>query len=60
MWPFLETGRCQKTFEVKSELGSGGCGTVLKVQHKLDHRVYALKKVPLHTMFELNCETHIL
>ena len=55
VWPFLETGRCHKTFEIKRELGSGGCGTVLEVRHKLDNRVYALKKVPLHTRFEINC-----
>jgi serine/threonine protein kinase len=42
------------------ELGEGGCGTVSQVRHKLDNRIYALKKVPLHTEFDPNCERPIL
>jgi serine/threonine protein kinase len=51
VWPFLESGRTQKTFENIRELGSGGCGTVSLIKHKLDKRLYALKKVKLHTEF---------
>jgi serine/threonine protein kinase len=50
-WSFLETGRSQKTFETLDELGTGGCGTVSKVRHKLDSRIYALKKVNFHIKF---------
>lgn len=60
VWSFLESGRCQKTFETMRELGEGGCGTVSQVRHKLDNRIYALKKVPLHTEFDPNCEKPIL
>jgi hypothetical protein len=48
VWPFLETGRTLKTFETICELGKGGGGTVCKAKHKLDGRIYALKKVKLH------------
>lgn len=48
VWPFLETGKTQKTFETISELGKGGGGTVCKAKHKLDGRIYALKKVKVH------------
>lgn len=30
------------------------------MRHKLDDRVYALKKVPLHTKFDPNCQEQIL
>jgi serine/threonine protein kinase len=56
VWPFLESGRTQRTFETIKELGSGGCGSVSKVRHKLDNRIYALKKVSLHVMFNPDCE----
>jgi hypothetical protein len=48
VWPFLETGRTQKTFDTICELGKGGGGTVCKAKHKLDGRIYALKKVKVH------------
>jgi len=50
-WPFLESGRSQKTFDTIRELGSGGCGTVYLIKHKLDKRHYALKKIKLHTLY---------
>ena len=56
----METGRCQKTFDTLKELGSGGCGTVYQVKHKLDSRVYALKKVKLHTKFDASMGQEIL
>lgn len=37
-------------------LGEGGCGQVCQVRHKLDNRVYALKKVRLHVKFDPDCE----
>lgn len=52
MWPFLETGRTLKTFDKIAELGKGGCGTVFKVQHKLDGRIYALKTIKMHIEFD--------
>ena len=60
VWPFLESGRTQKTFESIKELGSGGCGTVSLIKHKLDKRLYALKKVKLHTEFDLKSEENPL
>jgi serine/threonine protein kinase len=48
VWPFLETGRYLKTFDKLVELGQGGYGTVSKVQHKLDGRIYALKIIRMH------------
>jgi hypothetical protein len=30
------------------------------VKHKLDDRIYALKKVKLHALFDPNCEKPIL
>ena len=56
----METGRSQKTFETISELGAGGYGTVSKVRHKLDSRVYALKKVNLHIKFAAEEQKSIL
>jgi serine/threonine protein kinase len=29
-------------------LGEGGFGKVYKVQHVLDQRMYAIKKIPIH------------
>jgi len=52
VWPFLETGRTLNTFDKIAELGQGGCGTVFKVQHKLDGRIYALKKIKMHVEFD--------
>ena len=52
MWPFLESGRTVKTFDTIKELGSGGCGTVFLIKHKLDKRLYALKKIKVHTAYD--------
>ena len=45
VWPFLETGRCLKTFDTLEHLGEGGCGSVNKVKHKVDGVAYALKTI---------------
>ena len=60
MWSFLETGRTEKTFETIEVLGEGGCGIVSKVRHKLDNRIYALKKVRMHVKFDPNTHCPIL
>lgn len=60
VWPFLESGRAQKQFETLKVLGQGACGTVSQVRHKLDNRIYALKKIPLHTEFDPDCQEPIL
>ena len=52
VWPFIESGRCLKTFDTVQKLGEGANGAVYKVKHKLDDRVYALKKVKLHLEFK--------
>ena len=59
VWPFLETGRYVKTFDKIAELGAGGFGTVSKVRHKLDGRVYALKTIKMHIQFDPHCEKPI-
>jgi serine/threonine protein kinase len=45
VWPFIESGRFDKTFDVVSKLGEGAYGCVYHVKHKLDSNNYALKKI---------------
>jgi serine/threonine protein kinase len=48
VWPFIESGRFEKTFDVVSKLGEGAYGSVYHVKHKLDGNSYALKKITIH------------
>lgn len=45
VWPFIESGRFDKTFDVVQKLGEGAYGCVYHVKHKLDSNNYALKKI---------------
>lgn len=51
VWPFIESGRFEKTFDVVSKLGEGAYGCVYHVKHKLDGNSYALKKIKIHMEF---------
>ena len=51
VWPFIESGRFDKTFDVVSKLGEGAYGCVYHVKHKLDSNNYALKKIQIHMEF---------
>lgn len=48
VWPFIESERFEKTFDVVSKLGEGAYGCVFHVKHKLDANSYALKKIKIH------------
>jgi serine/threonine protein kinase len=48
VWPFIESGRFEKTFDVVSKLGEGAYGCVYHVKHRLDGNSYALKKIKIH------------
>lgn len=51
-WPFIETGRLQKTFILDKKLGEGAFGQVYMVRHKLDGQIYALKQISIHLDME--------
>jgi serine/threonine protein kinase len=39
--------RCTSDFEVEKMLGSGSYGEVMRVRNKIDHQVYAIKRVAI-------------
>ena len=45
---YLEQNRYNRLFKEIQMLGEGGFGKVYKVQHVLDQRMYAIKKIPIH------------
>lgn len=45
---YLEQNRYNRLFVEKEMLGEGGFGQVFKVQHVLDQRMYAIKKIQIH------------
>mmetsp|Transcript_22896 Transcript_22896/g.35217 ORF Transcript_22896/g.35217 Transcript_22896/m.35217 type:complete len:80 (+) Transcript_22896:3040-3279(+) len=45
---YLEQDRYRRTFKEIEVIGEGGFGKVYKVQHNLDSRVYAIKKIQIH------------
>lgn len=45
--PLLDSTRYTRDFDEFGVLGKGGYGTVFHVNHKLDGRPYAVKKIPL-------------
>jgi translation initiation factor 2-alpha kinase 3 len=51
VWPYIETGRRAKTFELVEKLGEGGNGAVFKEKHKLDGKIYAVKIVKVHVPY---------
>jgi serine/threonine protein kinase len=52
VWPYIETGRRAKTFELVEKLGEGGNGAVFKEKHKLDGKIYAVKIVKVHVPYD--------
>jgi serine/threonine protein kinase len=54
VWPFIESGRFEKTFDFVSKLGEGAYGCVERVKHKLDSIDYAIKKIKIHMEFNDN------
>ena len=51
IWPYIETGRREKTFEQVSKLGEGGAGAVFKEKHKLDGKIYAVKVIRINVPY---------
>lgn len=45
---YLEQNRFQRLFKEIDILGEGGFGKVYKVQHNLDQRTYAIKKIQIY------------
>ena len=51
IWPYIETGRREKTFELVNILGEGGAGAVFKEKHKLDGKIYAVKVIRINVPY---------
>ena len=51
VWPYIETGRREKTFMNVQKLGEGGNGAVFKDKHKLDGKIYAVKIVKMNVPY---------
>jgi len=51
IWPYIETGRREKTFEPITKLGEGGAGAVFKDRHKLDGKIYAVKVIRINVPY---------
>jgi serine/threonine protein kinase len=51
IWPYIETGRREKTFEMVGKLGEGGAGAVFKEKHKLDGKIYAVKVIRINVPY---------
>ena len=58
--PSLECQFVEKNYEILGKLGRGGFGSVFKVKHRLDQKIYALKKVRISVLDErLNIQKEV-
>jgi serine/threonine protein kinase len=55
---YLEQNRYARLFKEIDILGEGGFGKVYKVQHNLDQRTYAIKKIQIHLGLNQDFKQH--
>ncbi|KAJ8034670.1 Eukaryotic translation initiation factor 2-alpha kinase 1 [Holothuria leucospilota] len=52
----LHCGRYERDFEEILKIGKGGGGKVIKVRHRLDNQIYAVKKIKIKSTDNLSIE----